>query len=188
MIRLKAHVLAPLIRLEDVYGKTISFRNGKRTLLIFYRDPACPFSNYNILSLTKKYEELKKLGLEVIAVFSTEVDQVKRFTKAQSIPFPVAVESYCMAYKIYGIEKSFGRKLLTLFRRFVPWLRGMAQMGFTRSVKALGGINTSNYLPADFLIDDYGNIVEAYYGRDAGDHIPSERVYHFAYKGYAQYY
>jgi hypothetical protein len=31
-------------------------------------------------------------------------------------------------------------------------------------------------MPADFLIDEYGRIVEAYYGGDAGDRIPIERV------------
>ena len=31
-------------------------------------------------------------------------------------------------------------------------------------------------MPADFLIDGRGRIVEAYYGRDAGDRIPLQRV------------
>jgi hypothetical protein len=31
-------------------------------------------------------------------------------------------------------------------------------------------------MPADFLIDGHGRIVEAYYGRDAGDRMPLQRV------------
>ena len=34
-------------------------------------------------------------------------------------------------------------------------------------------------MPADFLIDEQGYIVEAYYGEDAGDHIPFERIEQF---------
>jgi hypothetical protein len=40
-------------------------------------------------------------------------------------------------------------------------------------------------MPADFLIDESGKIVEAYYGKDAGDHISFERVDYFASKGLA---
>jgi hypothetical protein len=38
-------------------------------------------------------------------------------------------------------------------------------------------------MPADFLIDEHGYIVEAYYGGDAGDRIPFERVELFLAKG-----
>jgi thioredoxin-dependent peroxiredoxin len=43
----------------------------------------------------------------------------------------------------------------------------------------LAGLNTSNLMPADFLIDERGRIVEAYYGNDAGDRIPMARVEQF---------
>jgi hypothetical protein len=38
-------------------------------------------------------------------------------------------------------------------------------------------------MPADFLIDEQGNLVEAYYGGDAGDRIPFERVELFLARG-----
>jgi peroxiredoxin Q/BCP len=40
----------------------------------------------------------------------------------------------------------------------------------------LASLNTNNLMPADFLIDQRGRIVEAYYGRDADDRIPLEQV------------
>lgn len=40
-------------------------------------------------------------------------------------------------------------------------------------------------MPADFLIDEKGNVVETYYGKDAGDHIPMERIELFAVRGLA---
>jgi hypothetical protein len=40
-------------------------------------------------------------------------------------------------------------------------------------------LNTNNLLPADFLIDEEGRIVDSWYGRDAGDRIPFERVESF---------
>jgi hypothetical protein len=40
----------------------------------------------------------------------------------------------------------------------------------------LAGLNTSNLMPADFVIDGDGRILDAYYGSDAGDRIPLERI------------
>jgi hypothetical protein len=38
-------------------------------------------------------------------------------------------------------------------------------------------------MPADFLIDENGCIVESWYGRDAGDRIPIARVERFLDRG-----
>jgi hypothetical protein len=46
-------------------------------------------------------------------------------------------------------------------------------------------MSTGNLMPADFLIDEKGNVVETYYGKDAGDHIPMERIELFAVRGLA---
>ena len=186
MARLKAPTIAPQVKLTDTDGNTIEFGNGKRTVLTFYRDPACPFCNFHLYLLTNKYHELQQYGLQFVAVFSAEPSEVKRFILARPRPFPVAAEPSYEAYNIYGIEKSFGRKLRAIFTHFVPWLRGMAKVGLLRSIETLGGVTTSNNLPADFLIDEGGKIVEAYYGKDAGDHIPFERIDYFAAKGYAK--
>lgn len=186
MARLNAPTIAPVVQLKDVNGKEIGFGNGRRTLLTFYRDPACPFCNLHLYMLTNKFSELNAMGLDVVAVFSAEPAEVKKFILARPRPFPVAAEPSYNAYNIYGIERSFGRKMLGVLLNPLMWLRGMAEVGFSRSVMALGGINTSNNLPADFLIDEKGKIVEAYYGKDAGDHIPFERVDHFAAKGFVR--
>ena len=50
-------------------------------------------------------------------------------------------------------------------------------------IVGLAGLNTNNLMPADFLIDEDGRIVETYYGGDAGDRIPLERVELFLARG-----
>jgi hypothetical protein len=57
-------------------------------------------------------------------------------------------------------------------------IRGMGMVG-------MRGMATGNLMPADFLIDEEGNVVETYYGQDAGDHIPMERIELFAVRGMA---
>ena len=62
--------------------------------------------------------------------------------------------------------------------RMGAMMRGMATVG-------MRGMATGNRMPADFLIDEHGRVVETYYGRDAGDHIPMERLERFVARGIA---
>ena len=175
-MRLSAPALAPKVQLRDIHDNLIEVGNGKRTLLAFFRDAACPFCNMQIYRLTQRHAGLAALGLNVIAVFASTPEEVKRFVLACPRPLPVAAEPSRQAYEIYGLQSSFKGKLRAIFTRFFTLLRGMLMVG-------LSGLKTNNIMPADFLIDEEGRIVEAYYGKDAGDHIPFERVELFLARG-----
>lgn len=174
---------APMVVLRDINGKPIQVGRGRRTLLAFFRDAACPFCNLQIYQLTQRYEELHGLGLDVVAVFTSPPEQVKRFVLARERPFPVAAEPSSRAYGIYGVRPSFWRKMWAVVSRPGAWIRGIGTVGVAGAAKGLAGVNTSNMMPADFLIDEDGNIAEAYYGRDAGDHIAFERIEAFLARG-----
>ncbi|HET9047358.1 MAG TPA: redoxin domain-containing protein [Chiayiivirga sp.] len=172
---------APHVPMQDIYGKPIVIggHNGKRTLLAFFRDAACPFCNFRIYQLTANYASLRKLGLEVVAVFASDVDSVKRFVARSPRPFPVVADPQSLAYDAYGIESSLWGKLKAIATRIPTLLKGLRFVG-------LHGLNTNNVMPTDFLIDETGKIVEAHYGRDAGDHIPLERIELFVARGLMQ--
>lgn len=182
-MKLSAPGKAPNVLLKDTEGKTIHVGEGRRTLLVFFRDAACPFCNLHLYQLTQRYEGLAALGLSVVAVFASTPEEVKRFVLARPRPFPVAAEPSAEAYEIYGIRRSFWRKLLAVVTRFGTLVRGLEKLGFAGSLKGLAGINTNNLMPADFLIDEEGNIAEVYYGKDPGDHIPFERIELFVARG-----
>ena len=99
-------------------------------------------------------------------------------------PTAQATQASQSAYNLYGIERSFWRKMLAVLRRPLMWLQGMTKVGFPETAKALGGINTANNLPADFLISGDGIIKEAYYGKDAGDHVSLEHLRTLVSRGY----
>ena len=144
-------------------------RVGRLTLLSFFRDAACPFCNFRIYELTGRHAELSARGLDIIAVFSASQAEVLRFAGQRPRPFPLAADPTSSAHQIYGIERSLWRKLKAIVTRVPTLLKGLRLVG-------LAGLNTSNLMPADFLIDQDGRIVEAYYGSDAGDRIPLELV------------
>lgn len=177
-MRLKSFAMAPALKLRDVYGApvVIGGASGRRTLLCFFRDAACPFCNFRIYELTRHHASLAALGLDVIAVFASTPEEVRRFVARKPRPFVVVADPTSSVHEAYGIERSFWRKWKGVVSRIPTLLKGLRIVG-------LAGLNTGNLMPADFLIDEYGHIIEAYYGTDAGDRIPFERVELFLARG-----
>jgi thioredoxin-dependent peroxiredoxin len=178
-MRLTAPSKAPPLNTFDIYGQRVALGGpgvGRRTLLCFFRDAACPFCNYRIYELTNHYQALSTLGLDVIAVFTSPPDAVRRFVARQRRPFRIIADPTARLHELYGIERSFWRKLKGIVTRVPDLIRGLRIVG-------LAGLNTTNLMPADFLIDEHGHIVEAYYGNDAGDRIPFEHVELFLARG-----
>lgn len=140
---------------------------------MFFRDPACPFCNFRIYELTNRYAEFSAKGLEIIDLFSAPTEDVKRFVARNPRPFSVVADAEAAAYDVYQIERSLGAKLKAILTRIPTLLKGLKLVG-------LAGLNTNNVVPADFLIDEKGRIVEVYYGKDAGDHVSMERIAAFA--------
>jgi peroxiredoxin len=179
-MKLFAPAAAPALDLVDIYGKAIPLGGtGRRTLLSFFRDAACPFCNFRIYELTQHHEALAALGLDIVAVFGSSQAEVVRFVARHPRPFRVAADPVGASHARYGIERSLLRKIKAVVTRVPTLIRGLRIVG-------LAGLNTNNLMPADFLIDEEGRIVETYYGSDAGDRIPLERVELFLARGLIQ--
>ena len=174
-MRLKPPTMAPQLALTDVEGKPVAIggATGRPTLLCFFRDASCPFCNFRIYELTNRYERLATQGLEIIAVFGATPQRIKRFAARKPRPFTVIADPAATSHDAYGIQRSLWRKLKAIATRVPTLFRGLRIVG-------VAGLNTNNLLPADFLIDEKGRIVHAWYGRDAGDRIPFELVESFA--------
>jgi peroxiredoxin len=176
-MKLLAPSSAPALDLFDIYGQPIAIGGtGRRTLLSFFRDAACPFCNFRIYELTHHHASLAALGLDIVAVFGSTQNEVLRFVARHPRPFRVAADPLGASHARYGIERSLWRKLRAIVTRVPTLIRGLRIVG-------LAGLDTNNLMPADFLIDEEGRIVEAWYGRDAGDRIPLERVELFMARG-----
>jgi peroxiredoxin Q/BCP len=168
---------APTLELSDIHGQPIAIgRTGRRTLLCFFRDPACPFCNYRIYELTNRHRALADAGLDIVAVFNATAGEVQRFVARHPRPFRIAADPTAQAYALYGIESSPWRKLKGILTRVPTVLKGLRIVG-------LAGLRTSNLMPADFLIDADGRIVKSHYGSDAGDRMAFEEIERFAEAG-----
>lgn len=177
-MKLSAPAVAPALTLKDVNDQPVAIgTSGKKTLLCFFRDPSCPFCNFRVFELTNRYTELSALGLNIIAVFAASPSEVQRFAAARPRPFPVIADADSVAYTAYGVERSsLWGKLKAMIFRLPTLIRGLRIIG-------VAGLDTTNLMPADFLIDEKGNIVETWYGKDAGDRIPFPRIERFLARG-----
>lgn len=178
-MQLQTSTKAPEFFFVDTNDVAVRIESGKRTLLSFFRDTNCPFCNLRVFQLTQRHKDLAQAGLVVIAFFSSSHEDVAHFVRNRPRPFQIVADPENIAYKHYGIQKSFSGKLQVVFTRLLMWITGMKILGITGTIQGMGGLNTNNILPADFLIDENGYIVEAYYGQDIGDHIPFERIENF---------
>ena len=176
-MRLIAPSQAPALALVDIQNRRVAIGGkGRRTLLSFFRDAACPFCNFRIYELTERHRSLAALGLDVVAVFQASESDVRHFVARKPRPFQVIADPLGRTHDLYGIEHSFWRKLKAVVTRVPTLLKGLRIVG-------LAGLRTNNRMPADFLIDEDGRIVEAWYGTDAGDRIPFERIELFLARG-----
>ena len=176
-MRLPAPSVAPALELRDIHGLPIALAGtGRRTLLSFFRDAACPFCNFRIYELTHYHASLSALGLDIVAVFGSTREEVLRFVARHPRPFRIAADPAGASHLRYGIRRSLWGKLKAIVTRVPTLLRGLHIVG-------LAGVDTNNLMPADFLIDEEGRVVEAYYGGDAGDRIPMERIELFLARG-----
>ncbi|MBU1215094.1 MAG: redoxin domain-containing protein [Gammaproteobacteria bacterium] len=177
-MQLLAPTQSPLRQLQDIHGLPIQIGQGRKVLLSLFREATCPFCNFRVYDLTNNYPGLNSLGLDIVVIFKSEAEDVRQFIARRPRPFRMVADPQGDAHQLFEVNHSMLGKLKAMLLRMPTMLRGMGMVG-------MRGMASGNLMPADFLIDEQGTIVETYYGKDAGDHIPMERVELFAVRGMA---
>ena len=160
---------------KDIYGKPINLSQyeGKKVVLSFFRDAACPFCNFRVYELTNNYKSWKNKDIEIVAVFSSTDAEVRRFVAQHPRPFRLVSDPELSIYEKYGVEHSSFALLKALLFKMPRIVRGILRGGRPKPNPNV------KLVPADFLIDANGKISEVWYGRDTSDHIPMENINRF---------
>jgi peroxiredoxin len=172
--RLKPDEKAPAFETHDWQGNRIESFGAHPgvTLLSFFRYASCPLCNLRVRELITKYEQFAENGVRILAIFQSPAERISHYVGTQFPPFPLIPDPDLKLYRLYGVESSW--------RGFArAWTLGIPQV--FRAVVANGFLpgamdNDIHRVPADFLIDPDGQLIDAYYGRDIGDHIPLDQV------------
>lgn len=173
-MKLKATSLAPDIHVNDVFGNTINLRNhrGQKILLSFHRFVGCPVCNLRVHAL----EQLSKEGFKVINVYESKPETMRKYLAETPFSATFIADQNAELYKYYGVQKSW-------FQFLIGFLKEGAKKGMKGMKLFKGGIkgmpipdSSFSRIPADFLIDEQGKIIEAHYGEHFGDELPIERI------------
>ncbi|MBU2862628.1 redoxin domain-containing protein [Reinekea marina] len=159
----------------DVFGKPIQLSDyqGKKVMLAFFRDAACPFCNLRVYELTHKYKVWQDSNLEIIAVFSSPADEVRKYVAKHPRPFKLVSDADLDIYNRYGVEHSTSALFKALFFKLPRIIKGMIKGGYPQPNPHV------KLVPADFLIGKTGKIEQVWYGKDTSDHMPIEQVERF---------
>lgn len=177
-MKIEAPAKIPPLQLIDIDGQTVQPGRGRKMLFSLFREATCPFCNFRVYDLTNNHPSLSDLGLDIVVVFKSDREDVLRFIANRPRPFRMVADPEGNAHQAFAASTSMWGKIKAMMLRSPALMSGMRMTG-------MRGMMTSNLMPADFLIDEQGTVIETYYGEDAGDHIPMERIKRFALRGMA---
>lgn len=171
MNRLQANDRAPELVTRDFLGAPVDLQSlrGHKVMRSFYRYASCPLCNLRMRDLIRGYGAWAEQGLRMIAVFQSPASSIATYVGRQDAPFPIVADPAMVLYRRYRVEQ-----------RWTAMLTPSVLLNAARAMKAgmLPGRveGPANRIPADFLIREDGVIDVAYYGADAGDHVPLEQL------------
>ena len=173
-------LIAPTDKVEftahDIHGVEINLSDyqGKAVILSFFRNTPCPFCLSRVFDLSVRQQRWRRAGVEVIAVFTSSVEEATSFHKNKFERLRVIADPELQIYNKYGIEKSTSGFFKGLILKIPTIIKGLIKGGNLDKNNIHGTI-----IPADFLIDHNGLIIDSWYGRNAGDNIPMHRIHDF---------
>jgi thioredoxin-dependent peroxiredoxin len=172
---------ARAFRTMDISGNVVDLTGypDKHILLSFFRFASCPFCNLRVHRLIERYPAYHDAGLAVIAVFESPRETMLRYVAGRmDAPFPLIADPEDHLYRLYGLEKSWGKFAMAYInpRVAATCARDAAAAGFGKGFWP-GKIDAAPHrMPADFLIGPDMTVRKAWYGTYPGDHLPFETI------------
>jgi len=148
----------PATTLADIDGKSVPLRaalRGKYTLLVFYRGGWCPYCNLELSNLRLIEADLKKLGVQVVAVTPDRPAELRKTLDKNAITYTLLSDTGAATMRAFGVA----------FR--VDAATTKKYVGFGLDLDAASG-STHHALPvpAVFLVDPAGKIRFQYVNPD----------------------
>ncbi len=180
-MRLEQNVKAPVFDLIDVFDRQVNLEayKGKKTLIGFYRHAGCPFCNMRVHALTKVYEQVKEMNMEMIFFFESEKKIILRSTFHQEVsPVPIIADPENTWYKAYGIEKSGFKSAISHLSSFVQTAIKAGKTGVPMHMMA--GDESIKTMPAEFLLDENLIIQKLHYSQRLNSRMLVDEIISFA--------
>lgn len=172
---------APNFVTKDVLGNKINLNRVLKqgnVLITFLRPAWCPICNARTYELINSYEEMKKKGIEIIAVYPSSEEELRGYVKDMSIPFTVISDPDEELFKLYGVERSAAKFKRTLKEDKALKAIKEGEELYEKNGNNYGGLRdvATPIIPADFIINKSKVIKTAHYGDFIGDYIPVKNI------------
>jgi thioredoxin-dependent peroxiredoxin len=165
---------APEFQLRDIDGNEHSLKKykGKKILLSFYRNAGCPICNYRFHELEDEEKYFKEKDLVLISVYESSIENLKLLIDTNKYYQHIVSDDEGLLYFKYGVAENRTK----IVKGFLHGARQKAYKGKQRFTTKIKQDGNPNRIAADFLIDENGNIIIAYYGKYLGDRLPIEDI------------
>ncbi len=144
----------PTIQLPNVFGETIDVNQMLKQgpmIITFYRGQWCPFCNLELMVYQNKFEEIKKLGGQIVAISPDLPDQSLSFIEKQQLAFPILSDIDNKIAKLFKLVFKVDQDVVDIYQK----------KGFE-----LNKAENKNYyelpMPATYVVDQHGIIQLAY--------------------------
>ncbi|WMX13077.1 MULTISPECIES: peroxiredoxin-like family protein [unclassified Aureispira] len=178
--KLSKNVKVPNINTVDAVGNKIKLQNllkeNKKVLICFFRPVWCPICNKRTHELIERYEDLKKKGIEVVAIYPSNQETMAQYVKDAKIPFPVISDPDEVIYKEYAIERSMQKVKASLGKDDVKKVYMQGQQLYAGKSYPKKGEKYDTIINADFLVGAKRTLEVAYYGDYVGDHYSLDKL------------
>ncbi len=153
------------LSVSTIQGGTIAIPNKSSSLIHiqFRRHAGCPICNLHMRSVMKRYDEIRAAGVEEVVFFHSKEEDMK--DHLGSLPFACVADPGKDYYKVFGVETSLVGYLNP--KNLIAAIKGTKELDpriYTRRPE-----NGNLGMPADFLINSDGAIVDLKYGTYADD-------------------
>ena len=156
----------------------LSRLQGSKILLSFYRNGACPLSNYRLQQLKEYRNEFIDANMQVVSVFESMPRDIFPFSGRTEHPFFILADPMALLYDMYHVETSEEKlKNILIDGTYSKAVANAERKGFL-SVPQEG----SNFFrqPADFLIDENFVIRKAHYTNQLNDFLSMGEIMEWA--------
>ena len=172
-MRLREVEFAPKFKTTDTQKRVFNLedKREKVLLLAFFRYASCPLCNLRVHQLIQNQAILEQ-QIEIVLVFQSPIDKIEKYVGKQDVPYRIIADPKRKLYKLYGVENSW----LGFFKAWTIKIPKVfsAVIGHRYLPGSMEG--EIHRIPADFMIDKNGTILNAYYGKDIGDHLPLKEI------------
>ncbi len=173
-MKLQQNMPAPEFSAVDVSGNKINLSDfrGRKVLLTFYRNAGCPICNLRFHGIQQEAHLFEKENLVILSVYESDAAHIKQFIEGENFYSLMIPDPTFILYNLYRVERSMSKMLKALFKGAFS----KAQEGNKLYKKKIEQDGNTDRIGADFLLDEHGKIIRAYYGKYVGDHLPVAEI------------